>query len=144
MITDLPEPAARIDGGALGVGDGLLMLIREGADPLPAGAVVAVRTSDPSAAHDLPAWCRIMAHAYLGSVAGPGGSTFYFRKGDAAATAAGPKPDWGVRPPLRSGAELQTRDWLVGRASQAPERAPGATRCARCGPVVEPCAPTFD
>jgi TusA-related sulfurtransferase len=139
----VPDPAVRIEGGALGVGDGLLMLIREAADPLPAGSVVAVRTSDPSAAHDLPAWCRIMAHAYLGSVAGPDSATFYFRKGDASPV-SGPKPDWGVRLPLRPGGELHTRDWLVGRVAQVPERATGATGFAPRGAVLEPGAPAFD
>jgi TusA-related sulfurtransferase len=143
MTPDIPEPSARIDGGALGVGDGLLMLLREAADPLPAGAVVAVRTSDSSAVHDLPAWCRIMAHTFLGSVAGAESSTFYFRKGDADAN-PGPKPDWGVRLPLRAGGELHTRDWLVGRVADVPDHATGATGFAPRGAVVEAGSPTFD
>ena len=76
---------------------GILMLMGE---PFPAyrlflaaaGAVVAVRTSDPSAPHDLPAWCRIMSRTFLGSVSGTGGTTFYFRKGDANSSSS-PKPD---------------------------------------------------
>lgn len=143
MTSDFPEPSARIDGGALGVGDGLLMLIREALDPLPAGAVIAVRTSDPSAPHDLPAWCRIMAHPYLGSVAGAGSTTFYFRKGDASST-PGQKPDWGVRVPLRDGGEMHTRDWLVGRVGDVPGRSTGATGFAPRGAVVEPGSPIFD
>jgi uncharacterized membrane protein len=136
----LPEPAALIDGGDLGVGNGLLMLLREHLDRLPAGAVVAVRTSDPSAAHDLPAWCRIMAHPYLGAEE----STFYFQKGDAESAPGGPKPDWGVRLPLRPGGELHTRDWLVGRVGQVPEHATGGTGFAPRGAVLEPGAPAFD
>jgi len=143
MTAEFPDPSARVDGGALGVGDGLLMLLREALDALPAGAVVAVRTSDPSATHDLPAWCRIMAHAYLGSVAGPSGSTFYFRKGDASST-PGPKPDWGVRVPLRAGDEMHTRDWLVGRVGDVPEHSTGATGFAPRGAVVEPGSPAFE
>ncbi len=143
MTSDLPEPAVRIDGGALGVGDGLLMLLREAADPLPAGAVVAVRTSDASAVHDLPAWCRIMAHSYLGSVAGTESSTFYFRKGESNAV-SGPKPDWGIRLPLRADGELHTRDWLVGRVANVPEHSTGATGFAPRGAVVESGSPTFD
>src|SRR5262245_3513479 len=143
MTTDLPEPAARIDGGALGVGDGLLMLIREAADSLPAGSVIAVRTSDQSAVHDIPAWCRIMAHRYLGSVAGAGATTFYFRKSDASST-PGPKPDWGIRVPLRADGEMHTRDWLVGRVGEVPERSTGTTGFAPRGAVVEPGSPIFD
>lgn len=135
----LPEPTTLIDGGDLGVGNGLLMLLREHLDQLPAGAVVAVRTTDPTAEHDLPAWCRIMAHAYLGA----DGSTFYFRKGDADPT-LGPRPDWGVRLPLRPGGELHTRDWLVGRVGQVPEHATGWTGFAPRGAVLEQGSPAFD
>jgi TusA-related sulfurtransferase len=140
---DLAEPAARIDGGALGVSDGLLMLIREAADALPPGSVVAVQTSQPTVEHDLPAWCRIMSHTYLGVIQGADGTTYYFRKGDVAAPIGG-KPDWGVRVPLRAGGEFHTRDWLVGRAGDVPEHATGATGFAPRGAVVEPGAPVFD
>jgi hypothetical protein len=143
MNADRTEPAVRIDGGALGVADGLLMLIREAADSLPSGSVVAVRTSHPTVEHDLPAWCRIMSHDYLGTVAGPNGVEFLFRKGDVAAPATA-KPDWGVRIPLRSGGEFHTRDWLVGRVADVPEHATGATGFAPRGAVVEPGSPTYD
>jgi TusA-related sulfurtransferase len=143
MTTDLPDPAARVDGGPLGVADGLLMLLREAADPLPPGSVVAVRTTHPTVEHDLPAWCRIMSHQYLGSVAGPDGPTFYVRKGDVSPPTAA-KPDWGVRVPLRPGGEFHTRDWLVGRVGDVPEHATGATGFAPRGAVVEPGSPTYD
>jgi hypothetical protein len=139
MNPDLPSPTATIDGGALGVADGLLMLIRESADHLPAGSVVAVRTTHPTIEHDLPAWCRIMSHAYLGS----DGSSYYFRKGDVSPPAAA-KPDWGVRIPLRAGGEFHTRDWLVGRVGEVPEHATGGTGFAPRGAVVEPDSPTYD
>src|SRR5262245_50483415 len=144
MTTDFPEPVARVDGGALGVADGLLMLIREAAEALPAGSVVAVRTAHPTVEHDLPAWCRIMSHSYLGSVAGPDGAVYYFCTGAAAAPAPAGIPDWGVRAPLRPGGEFHTRDWLVGRVADVPERATGATGFAPRGAVVEPGAPAYD
>src|SRR3954468_19161830 len=139
MTPDLPTPAAQIDGGALGVADGLLMLLREAADPLPAGSVIAVRTTHPTVGHDLPAWCRIMSHEYLGS----DGPTYYVRKGDVTPPAAA-KPDWGVRVPLRPGGEFHTRDWLVGRVGEGPEHPPGATGFPPRGSVVEPGSPTYD
>ncbi|OWK39075.1 hypothetical protein [Fimbriiglobus ruber] len=142
-MTADPEPAARVEGGPLGVADGLLMLIRETADALPAGSVVAVRTSHPTVEHDLPAWCRIMSHSYLGSVAGPDGVVYFFRKGDVSPPAVA-KPDWGVRAPLRSGGEFHTRDWLIGRVADVPERATGATGFAPRGAVVEPGSPVYD
>jgi hypothetical protein len=137
MTPAFPTPATHIDGGALGVADGLLMLLREAADPLPAGSVVAVRTSHPTVGHDLPAWCRIMSHAYLGADE----STHYIRKGDVQPPAAA-KPDWGVRAPLRPGGEFHTRDWLVGRVGEVPEHATGSTGFAPRGAGGEPGAPT--
>ena len=136
MTTDFPTPAAAIAGGALGVADGLLMLIREAAEPLPAGSVVAVHTTHPTVEHDLPAWCRIMAHEYLGS----DGRAFYFRTG-AEAAGHGREAGLGIRV-LPGRGEFHTRDWLVGRVGEVPEHATGA-RASR-GAVVEPGSPTYD
>jgi tRNA 2-thiouridine synthesizing protein A len=36
------------------------------------GAVVRVLADDPAAAVDIPAWCRMRGHEYVGSVDGPG------------------------------------------------------------------------
>jgi TusA-related sulfurtransferase len=38
---------------------------------VPVGGVVAVRADDPAAAVDVPAWCRMRGHDYLGE-ASPG------------------------------------------------------------------------
>src|SRR5438105_5368894 len=131
-----PEPAVRVDGGALGVGTGLLMLLREAMETLPGGAVVAVRTSDPAVEHDLPAWCRVMAHTYLGTTPADDGSTYYYRKGELSA-AGEERPDWGVRLPLRPDGELHTRDWMAGRVADVPAEAPTTTGFAPRGAVVE-------
>jgi TusA-related sulfurtransferase len=144
MLPSVPEPVIYVDGGALGLGTGLLMLLREALDPLPAGAVVAVRTTDPGVAHDLPAWCRMMAHTYLGAESLPEGMTYSFRRGEFRAVAADQQPDWGIRLPLRKGQELHTRDWMVGRVAQVPEVAPTTTGFAPRGAVVEEGAPAFD
>jgi len=140
----LPEPAARVDGGALGLGNGLLMLIRQALEPLSAGAVLAVMASDPTVAHDLPAWCRIMAHTYLGAEPGPKGIVYSVRKGQLSSEAAAQKPDWGIHLPLRKGNELHTQDWSVGRVAQVPQVAPTTTGFAPRGAVVEEGAPAFD
>ena len=34
---------------------------------VPVGAVVRVLADDPAAANDIPAWCRMKGHEYLGS-----------------------------------------------------------------------------
>jgi len=138
-----PEPAARVDGGALGVGTGLLMLLREAMETLPGGAVVAVGTTDPAVVHDLPAWCRVMAHTYLGTTSSADGPTYYFRKTELD-TAGDAKPDWGVRLPLRPDGELHTRDWMAGRVADVPAEAPTTTGFAPRGAIVEAGAPAFD
>jgi TusA-related sulfurtransferase len=138
-----PEPAVRVDGGALGVGNGLLMLLREAMESLPAGAVVAVRSTEPAVVHDLPAWCRVMAHTYLGTTPAADGPTYYFRKSTIGA-GGDAKPDWGVRLPLRPDGELHTRDWMAGRVADVPAEAATTTGFAPRGAVVESGAPAFD
>lgn len=46
----------------------LLVLLHKQIQPLPAGTTVHLETSDPVAAIDLPAWCRLTGHEYLGRV----------------------------------------------------------------------------
>jgi len=64
-----------LDGGDLGCAR-LLILLRNHAARLPAGAVVHLTTSDPVAPIDLPAWCRMTGHTYLGPVPTPGRPTY--------------------------------------------------------------------
>ena len=139
----LPPPDAVIEGGSLDLGNGLLMLIREALEPLAADAVLAVRTNDPSVAHDLPAWCRVMAHRYLGRREEDGRAVYFFRKGPYSSLDVDERPDWGVRMPQRGEHELHTRDWLIGRVGDVPETAPTETGFAPRGAVVEHGAPRF-
>jgi tRNA 2-thiouridine synthesizing protein A len=70
-VPNPPEPSVvHVDGGDLGCAR-LLVLLRARALELPAGTVVHLTTSDPVAPIDLPAWCRMTGHGYLGPV--PGG-----------------------------------------------------------------------
>ncbi len=143
-MEEFPQPAALVEGGALEVGNGLLMLLREAMEPLPPDAVVAVRASHPTVAHDLPAWCRVMAHTYMGAASGPDGTVYYFRKSPFLPIATEERPDWGVRMPRRDNGELHTRDWMVGRVEAVPDRATTTTGFAPRGAVVEQGAPAFD
>src|SRR4051794_40122925 len=142
-MTEHPEPQAVVEGAGLELGEGLLMLLREALEPLPAGAVVAVRSTAPSAAHDLPAWCRIMAHQYLGAREEGGAAVYTFRKSPFKNVVPDERPDWGVRVALRNDRELHTGDWRVGRAGEVPEEAPLTTGFAPRGAVVEQGAPAF-
>jgi TusA-related sulfurtransferase len=141
---EFPEPVVLVEGGSLGLGDGLLMLIRENLEPLAPGAVLAVRSSEPSLAHDMPAWCRLMTHLYLGADPRPNGTIHYLRKSDLRPVAATPRPDWDIRLPLRANNELHTRDWMVGRVADVPAAASTTTGFAPRGAVVEEGAPAFD
>lgn len=67
-----------VDGGDLGCGELLVLLHRRTRDK-PAGTVIAVTTSDAAAPIDLPAWCHLTGHRYLG----PSGSdTFLVQLAD--------------------------------------------------------------
>jgi TusA-related sulfurtransferase len=138
-----PNPVALVEGGSLGLGDGLLMLIREALESVPLDSVVAVRTSDPSVEHDLPAWCRMMAHTYLGADPGKDTSVYYFRTGTNKAI-DNRIPDWGIRIPLRKGTEFHTADWMVGQVGEVPDVAPTTTGFAPRGAIVELGAPAFE
>lgn len=58
---------ARVDGGSLGCAR-LLMLVRDRTAELPPGTELHVVTENPIAPIDLPAWCRITGHRWLGRV----------------------------------------------------------------------------
>jgi TusA-related sulfurtransferase len=44
---------------------------------VPAGGVVAVLADDPAAATDVPAWCRLRGHEYLGTEKSDSGAPSY-------------------------------------------------------------------
>ena len=44
---------------------------------LPGGAEVTVLADDPAARSDVPAWCRLRGHAYLGETPADGGGVAY-------------------------------------------------------------------
>ncbi|WP_147795782.1 sulfurtransferase TusA family protein [Cellulomonas sp. Y8] len=71
-----PRAPVHLDGGDLGCAR-LLVLLRARARELPGGTVVHLTTSDPVAPIDLPAWCRMTGHRYLGPVPdGPPPATY--------------------------------------------------------------------
>lgn len=46
-------------------------------DEVPVDGVVLVLADDPAAAADVPAWCRMRGHDYLGVAAAPDGTPSY-------------------------------------------------------------------
>ncbi|GIG39149.1 hypothetical protein Cph01nite_09110 [Cellulomonas phragmiteti] len=84
-----------IDGGDLGCAR-LLLLLRDRVATLPGGAVVHLVTADPVAPIDLPVWCHMTGHAYLGVVEGADPATYVV------GVAARPAPT-DARNPWRAG-----------------------------------------
>jgi len=73
----------------------LLILLRERVAGLAAGTVVHLVTSDPVAPIDLPAWCHMTGHDYLGHVGDSPAPTFAVRVAASAVRTAPGRP-WHV------------------------------------------------
>ncbi|MEI5519856.1 sulfurtransferase TusA family protein [Streptomyces brasiliscabiei] len=67
---EIPSPDITVDGTGLFCVALLLRLCKEIAGTEP-GTVVQVIATDPAAPLDLPAWCHMTGHHYLGHVADP-------------------------------------------------------------------------
>ena len=62
------------------MGSGLLLIIRNAMQPVPAGGVLEVRSREPTVRDDLPAWCRMVNHTLLATTEGANDYTNYFIK----------------------------------------------------------------
>jgi TusA-related sulfurtransferase len=70
---------------------------------LPPGSLVALRTDDPAAEHDVPAWCRLRGHALLGSEPITGPPPLGAAPAGAEPHAPNPQPGQPVRHLIRLG-----------------------------------------
>lgn len=61
-------PDVSFDGGDLDCGNGLLLLIRKHIDPLAAGQLLEIRSTESSVREDLPAWCRLTGNELVSHV----------------------------------------------------------------------------
>lgn len=59
----------------------VLLLLRRHIIDLPPGEVVTVAADDPAAPIDLPAWCHLTGHTYLGSQTSDRGAMYMVRVG---------------------------------------------------------------
>lgn len=75
-------PDTIFDGGDLDCGSGLILLIRENMMQTPVGGVLEMRSVEPTVADDLPPWCRMVGHEYLGKMAGDGYMRYFVRRGE--------------------------------------------------------------
>jgi uncharacterized OsmC-like protein/TusA-related sulfurtransferase len=69
------------DGGDLDCGSGLILLIRESMLKTPVGGILEMRSREPTVAEDLPPWCRMVGHEYLGSLEGSGYDRYFVQRG---------------------------------------------------------------
>lgn len=76
-------PDKVFDGGDLDCGSGLILLIRENMMQTPADGILEMRSREPTVADDLPPWCRMAGHEYLGKTQGEGYTRYFVRRGSA-------------------------------------------------------------
>ncbi|KGM13793.1 sulfurtransferase TusA family protein [Cellulomonas bogoriensis] len=95
MLTRTPDGTHHLDGGDLGCAR-LLVLLRDVVAGLGAGEVVHLTTTDPVAPIDLPVWCEMTGHRYLGPVTG-GDRATYAVQVCATARPTDPERPWHVR-----------------------------------------------
>jgi hypothetical protein len=83
-------PDVVFDGGDLDCGSGLVLMIREAMLRVPVGGVLEMKSSEPTVGDDLPPWCRMAGHEYLGRLPGdragetPGQTRYFVRRGEQA------------------------------------------------------------
>jgi uncharacterized OsmC-like protein/TusA-related sulfurtransferase len=82
-MKNIESSHAVCDGGDLDCGSGLLLIIKKAMDPLVNGQILEIRSREGSVAGDLPAWCRMVNHAFLGSEPGDNTTRYFIRKGSA-------------------------------------------------------------
>jgi TusA-related sulfurtransferase len=76
----LIEPDQVFDGGDLDCGSGLVLLIRENILQVPDEGILEMRSREPTVRDDLPPWCRMVGHEYLGSLEGEGFTRYFVRR----------------------------------------------------------------
>ena len=75
------SPDVVFDGGDLDCGSGLILLIREHMMKTPVDGILEMRSREPTVADDLPPWCRMSGHEYLGHEVGEGFSRYFVKRG---------------------------------------------------------------
>jgi TusA-related sulfurtransferase len=131
--------AVAIDSGDLPLGGGLLALVRPALELLEPGGVLAILSTARSASEDLPAWCRLERHEYLGAEEAAEGRVRHLIAHGRHAALLG-KREQGIELPQRGG-RLLAADLLA--AVPMPEHADPATGFAPRGAQVEPGGPTY-
>ena len=82
MNLDEIMPDRMFDGGDLDCGSGLVLLLRENMLEVPKGGVLEMRSREPTVRDDLPPWCRMVGHEYLGELDGASYVRYFVRRGE--------------------------------------------------------------
>ncbi|MFG0315805.1 MAG: sulfurtransferase TusA family protein [Planctomycetota bacterium JB042] len=78
------RPDAVCDGGDLDCGSGLLLIVARAIAPLPAGAILELRSREPNVLDELPVWCETEGHTIADVRMTSGPTCYLIRKGDGA------------------------------------------------------------
>lgn len=78
-MTDLEPLAREVDSVGRRCPLPVIDLARAVSD-VPVGALLAVVADDEAAAHDVPAWCRMKGHAYVGTRERTAGTAYVVRR----------------------------------------------------------------
>lgn len=87
MTGDLESltPSDVLEGGDLDCGSGLVLLLRDRMLAVPLGEVLELRSREPTVRGDLPPWCAMVGHEYLGALPGEDCTRYFVRRGSKAA-----------------------------------------------------------
>jgi TusA-related sulfurtransferase len=130
------------DGEDLGVPEGLLVAVARLLDPLAEGEALELITANSSVSDDLRIWCRRAGHRFGGATRENGKSIIVIERGRVRRLLADP-PEWGVCMPRR-GANVDMRDWQVGRHAAIDDEAPMAGSLAPRNAPIEEGAPSIE
>ncbi|SMP74083.1 OsmC-like protein [Desulfonatronum zhilinae] len=97
------------DGGDLDCGSGLILLIRENMLQTPVGQILEMRSREPTVNDDLPPWCRMSGHVYLGRLEGPGYARYFLRRGAPKADQASSSDDQALAEDKKKATEYEWR-----------------------------------
>ncbi len=136
MPGESPTASHVFDGGDLDCGSGLILLIRQNMERVPAGGVLEIRSAEPSVTADLSPWCRMTGHEYLLTTEEvPGRWRHFLKRGaDVAGEAAALEKDkqqardyeWRVRTRLTGSQEAtvfaRNFSWKLGQPASFEEK----------------------
>jgi uncharacterized OsmC-like protein len=74
-------PDRVFDGGDMDCGSGLVLVLREHMLEVPVDGILEMRSREPTVADDLPPWCRMAGHEYLGAIDSEGYRRYFVRRG---------------------------------------------------------------